>query len=108
MKFVNIELDFTDVQNLEDMHKELFQNFGFPDFYGRNFHAFIDCVSSLRHPEDGMTSFFLKDDEFLSIKVKSLASCSELILNNFILAIENINERERLNSRPNMIYLILI
>jgi RNAse (barnase) inhibitor barstar len=28
---------------------------GFPDFYGRNMNAWIDCMSYLDSPEDGMT-----------------------------------------------------
>lgn len=29
--------------------------FGFPDFYGRNMNAWIDCMTDLDAPENGMT-----------------------------------------------------
>ena len=29
---------------------------GFPDFYGKNMNAWIDCMTSLDDPADGMTS----------------------------------------------------
>jgi len=42
--------------------------FGFPDFYGRNMDAWIDCLSSLRD-DDGMSSFVLGADEILEIEI---------------------------------------
>ncbi|EMH4164457.1 barstar family protein [Pluralibacter gergoviae] len=42
----------------DDFHNEMKILFGFHDFYGKNTHALIDCLTSLRYPEDGMVSFF--------------------------------------------------
>lgn len=41
--------------------------FGFPDFYGKNMDAWIDCMSSL--DEEGMTRFLIKPDEMLQIEI---------------------------------------
>ena len=40
--------------------------FGFPDFYGNNLDAWIDCLSYLRD-DDAMSSFRLQPDEVLTI-----------------------------------------
>lgn len=42
--------------------------FGFPDFYGGNMDAWIDCLSGLRD-DDGMSSFVLGRDDVLQIEV---------------------------------------
>ena len=40
-----------------DLFHEVFSKaFGFPDFYGRNMDAWIDCMSSLDDPDAGMTT----------------------------------------------------
>jgi len=39
-----------------DSFHAIFSNeFGFPDFYGRNMNAWIDCMTSIDCPDDGMT-----------------------------------------------------
>lgn len=43
--------------------------FGFPDFYGRNMNAWIDCLTYL-DLGDGMSRYHLADDEILSIEVR--------------------------------------
>lgn len=39
-----------------NFHEVFAEAFGFPDFYGKNMNAWIDCLSSLDRPEHGMTS----------------------------------------------------
>jgi hypothetical protein len=39
----------------EDFHDIFNEAFGFPAFYGRNMNAWIDCLTSLDAPADGMT-----------------------------------------------------
>lgn len=108
MKFVTINIDFTEIDSLDSLHESLFHSFGFPDFYGRNFHAFVDCVSSIRYPEEGMTSFFLEKDEFLLIQTKKLAATDAEIANHFIRAIECLNEREFIKNGATLVFLSLI
>jgi len=40
----------------DSFHDEFILKMGFPDFYGRNMNAWIDCMSSLSEPDDGMTT----------------------------------------------------
>lgn len=49
-------------------HSECRTVLGFPDFYGCNMDAWIDCLSGLRDG-DGMSKFTLGPDEVLHIEV---------------------------------------
>ena len=61
-------LDGRRIADWKSFHDECRKAFGFPDFYGRNMDAWIDCLSGLRDG-DGMTNVPLQDDEILCIEV---------------------------------------
>ena len=44
------------IRDWESFHDVFAKAFGFPGFYGRNMNAWIDCLTSLDEPDDGMTS----------------------------------------------------
>ena len=62
-----VRLDTTKIADWASFHQVCKEAFGFPDFYGRNMNAWIDCMSSL--DEEGMTKFLLSKDEILQIKI---------------------------------------
>lgn len=43
--------------------------FGFPDFYGNNLNAWIDCLTYLDEDDCGMANVVLKNEEMLQIEV---------------------------------------
>ena len=51
-----VRIDGTRLRDWEALHNVFASEFGFPDFYGRNMDAWIDCMTSLDSPEDGLTS----------------------------------------------------
>jgi RNAse (barnase) inhibitor barstar len=51
-----VRIDGVQLRDWESFHSVFASRFGFPDFYGRNMNAWIDCMSSLDAIEDGMTS----------------------------------------------------
>ncbi len=53
-------------------HAACRSTFGFPDFYGDNMDAWVDCLSYLRDDE-GMTTFQLMPDEVLQIELSDAA-----------------------------------
>ncbi|GAB3539351.1 barstar family protein [Noviherbaspirillum agri] len=63
-----VRLDGRQIGNWAAFHDACKAAFGFPDFYGRNMDAWIDCLSSLRD-DDGMSSFVLGADDVLEIEV---------------------------------------
>ena len=101
-------IDFKDVDTVDKMHKELKQAFGFPDFYGANFNALIDCLGDIRYPEYVMSKLSIGEDEMLSLTIKNFPYDDELIVNNFFYAIKCVNAKAILNEVSPSIHLILI
>jgi len=62
-----VRLDTTRIVDWTSFHKVFAGLMGFPDFYGMNRDAWIDCMSSLN--ESGMTRFTLQSGEQLTIEV---------------------------------------
>jgi RNAse (barnase) inhibitor barstar len=63
-----VRLDGEKINTWDAFHSESQAAFGFPDFYGRNIDAWIDCLSTLRE-DDGMTKFMLGPYEALRMEV---------------------------------------
>jgi RNAse (barnase) inhibitor barstar len=51
-----VHVDGSLILDWDSFHDVFASAFGFPDFYGRNMNAWIDCMTSLDSPEDGMTT----------------------------------------------------
>ncbi len=64
-----VRLDGRAIADWASFHDACQAAFGFPDFYGRNMDAWIDCLSGLRD-DDGMSSFSLGPDEVLQIELQ--------------------------------------
>ncbi len=103
----HIEIDFNDIKSLEEMHELLMTKLMLPSFYGKNVNALIDCLSSLRHPEDEMTGISLGEDEILTINIKGLSKVNEICLKHFLISIENVNMRETSMEKLPSIRLVL-
>ena len=50
-----VRVDARRITNWDTFHSVFADAFGFPDFYGRTMNAWIDCLTSLDAPEDGLT-----------------------------------------------------
>jgi RNAse (barnase) inhibitor barstar len=48
-----VRIDGTRLQSWDAFHSAFASAFGFPDFYGRNMDAWIDCMTSLDSPGTG-------------------------------------------------------
>jgi hypothetical protein len=51
-----VRLDAARIRDWDSFHAVFASAFGFPSFYGRNLDAWVDCMTSLDVPADGMTS----------------------------------------------------
>ena len=47
-------IDISGVSNWEDFHECFAQKFGFPDYYGRNMDAWIDCMEDYALGDDSL------------------------------------------------------
>lgn len=66
-----VELDCTRLQNRDAFHDEFSRLFGFPNFYGRNMNAWIDCMSSLSEPQDEMTKIHCERGKVITLLLKN-------------------------------------
>jgi RNAse (barnase) inhibitor barstar len=66
------------ITDFDSFHEECSRVFGFPNFYGRNMNAWIDCMSSLRDDDD-MTTILLEPHEFLHIEVPEAETLRERV-----------------------------
>jgi len=53
---VLVRIDTARIQNWDSFHDVFAEAFGFPDFYGRNMDAWIDCLTYLDDPAAGMSA----------------------------------------------------
>ncbi|WP_081311746.1 barstar family protein [Pseudomonas putida] len=93
MSAMIVELDFSHITSALDFHKAASKVFGFPEFYGNNFHAFVDCLSSLRMPEDELTRLHLGEAEQLELRLINFNHADEELRHDFVEAIGNVNRR---------------
>lgn len=107
MKQKQIAIDFSEVNSLDELHDLLAYAFQFPDFYGKNIHALIDCLSSLPYPEHEMSGFILDKDEALFIETEGLSKMNLTCLTHFLAAVEFVNQRKISRNLGKMIYLSL-
>ena len=70
-----VKIDTGKIHDWDSFHNVFKESMGFPDFYGRNMDAWIDCMTFLDVPEDGMTSVHVPRDGIL---VLSLSDASGL------------------------------
>jgi hypothetical protein len=54
--FTRVTIDASRLTSWDSFHTAFAETFGFPGFYGRNLDAWIDCMSSLDAPEEGMST----------------------------------------------------
>jgi RNAse (barnase) inhibitor barstar len=73
-----VRLHSAPIADFDSFHEESRRVFGFPEFYGRNMNAWIDCMSSLRE-DDGMTSFVLDPHDLLHVEVPDAEALRERV-----------------------------
>ena len=69
MKNLVIEIDTRSITGWDSFHTVFAETFGFPDFYGRNMDAWIDCLTSLDSPEDGMSHIHVEPGHIAVIQL---------------------------------------
>src|SRR4051812_20299610 len=70
-------LDLSGVRDWDSFHSIFSQSLGFPDYYGRNMDAWIDCIGMLDDPardsERPATALRLAEGELLSLELTGVA-----------------------------------
>jgi RNAse (barnase) inhibitor barstar len=62
---------------MDGFHSVFAKKLGFPDFYGRNMDAWIDCMTSLDAPEDGLSGVHVQDGMVLTLQISNYKTLKE-------------------------------
>ena len=103
MKYKTIQIDCNDMSE-KGLNKTMKELLGFPDFYGMNWDAMLDCLSYMRYPHEQMTELTLEEDETLIIYCKNLPK-AKFDIPIFIDVIDAVNEREMNDGHSPQIFL---
>lgn len=101
-------LDTSTITDWISFHAACKVAFGFPDFYGANMNAWIDCLSYLGEG-DGLSRFHLSPGEMLTIEIRGaedfVTRCPEQAL-ALMTATAAINQRCEADGKPPMLLLL--
>jgi RNAse (barnase) inhibitor barstar len=93
---MQINIDFATIVDWQSFHSQFQQKMGFPDFYSNNMNAWIDCMSSIDAPEDGMCKVTVSKNLSLNIHVSGLEAvlktCPD-VANGFLECVIHLNQR---------------
>ncbi len=103
-----IRLDFTRVTSWDEYHDAFVAAFGLPAFYGRNGHALLDCLSSRRDPDAGMSRVVVAPGEVVLVRVDGLAAMPRELRESFIMTLEVLSERGAARKQSSPIVLVII
>jgi RNAse (barnase) inhibitor barstar len=73
VKTVSVKIDASKIKGWESFHSIFAEVMGFPDFYGKNMNAWIDCMSYMDDSNAGMTKIFVSSDEICLLEISSAA-----------------------------------
>lgn len=68
---VVVRLDSAELKTFGEFHETFQREFEFPSFYGKNMNAWIDCMTSLDEPEDGLTEIHCAKGEVVVIHLEN-------------------------------------
>lgn len=72
-----LRIDANLISDEESFHKVFSEAFGFPDFYGRNMNAWIDCMGYLDDPAGEMSSVHLAPGQTLGLVIENSRSLKQ-------------------------------
>jgi hypothetical protein len=103
-----IRIDANRILDWSSFHSVFAKAFGFPDFYGANMNAWIDCLSSLDDPDSGMTKIHIESGETLTVLIENAGALKERCPEQFSALVECaafVNYRCTQNDQPALIAL---
>ena len=77
MKMPIVRIDARRIVDSDSFHDVFAEAFGFPDFYGRNMDAWIDCLTSLDVPSDGLTAIHTQPGGVVTLQIENMDDFAE-------------------------------
>ena len=102
-----VVLPTQEIRNEKTFHAVCQRVFGFPDFYGHNMDAWIDCLSCLDDPAAEMSSFTLAPGELLVVVVPESAKLKDEIFDALIDGAVAVNSRFVEHGKQPLVALVL-
>ena len=69
---ISVRINASKILTWKAFHSYFQREFGFPEFYGRNVNAWIDCMGDLDKPENGMSTFTVKKGQMLVLHLTNV------------------------------------
>lgn len=76
MRTVIMKINADEIMDWDSFHVIFKRNLGFPDFYGENMNAWIDCMTYLDNPQ-GMTTFAVGEGELGVLEITGVRAFRE-------------------------------
>lgn len=102
-----INLDFSEINNVNQLYETLAKKIGFIDGYGKNDDAVIDCLFGLRYPKEGMTKVSIDISEQIIFQTKNFTSAPQDVRETLISIVEFVNYKCKFKETPPSILLLL-
>ena len=83
-----LHIDANPIVDWPSFHDVFAEAFGFPDFYGRNMDAWIDCLSDLDKPDSGMTTVHVAPGQVLALVIDHAAEFKDRCPEQFSALVE--------------------
>lgn len=69
-----VKIDARRIVDWDSFHDVFAETLGFPEFYGRNMNAWIDCMTFLDEPEAGMTNVHAPPGGVVTLLLEDVAA----------------------------------
>ena len=87
-KIVRINSDL--ITDWNSFHQIFKITFGFPEFYGSNMNAWIDCMSYIDNNETGMTKFSINETDTLIIELTNCEAFKKKCFDIYLALFESV------------------
>ena len=110
LNMATVRLDTSLITDWNSFHRTCREAFGFPDFYGMNMNAWMDCLTYLDEG-DGMSRFHLAPGEKLNIEITDTELFSLRLPETFSAVIHRtafVNDRYVAAGKPPLLSLVFL
>jgi len=82
-----VSIDCDKITDWQSLHQEFARVFGFPDFYGENMNAWIDCLTDL-DADTGMTTIHCDPGSIVVLELMNVKSFRQRCTDQYAAVIE--------------------
>jgi hypothetical protein len=81
-KIAVVTIPGKEIADWDSFHDVFHREMGFPSFYGRNMNTWIDCMTSVDLPEDGMSKVTVAKGGLLVLLIEDFPELGDDALSN--------------------------